>query len=76
MASRVMHLAIAAEIMKQEPIKDINRFRLGVILPDAYNRNVQTVNNSHLKYTTADGAKKDIQIKLVQKDLRRSVKNR
>ena len=58
MASRVMHLAIAAEIAKQIHIKDINRFRLGVILPDAYNRDVQTANNSHLKYTTADGTKK------------------
>ena len=58
MASRVMHLAIAAEIAKQIPIKDINRFRLGVILPDAYNRNIKTANNSHLKYTTADGTKK------------------
>lgn len=53
-----MHLAIAAEIAKQIPIKDINRFRLGVILPDAYNRNIKTANNSHLKYTTADGTKK------------------
>lgn len=58
MASRVMHLAIAAEIIKQVPIKDVNRFRLGIILPDAYNHNVQTANNSHLKYTTANGTKK------------------
>ena len=34
MASRVMHLAIAKEIMKQVQINDIDRFRLGVVLPD------------------------------------------
>lgn len=75
MASRVMHLAIAAEIMKHVPIKDINRFRLGVILPDAYNRNVQTANNSHLKYTTANGTKKTYKLDWFRKTYSEQLKN-
>ena len=35
MASRLMHLAVADEILKKENIEDIGRFRLGCILPDA-----------------------------------------
>ena len=75
MASRVMHLAVAAEIMKQVTIKDINRFRLGIILPDAYNRNVQTANNSHLKYTTADGTKKTYKLDWFRKTYSEQLKN-
>ena len=58
MASRVMHLAIANEIMKQVQINDIDRFRLGIILPDAYKHNIQSATDSHLKYTTENGTKK------------------
>lgn len=58
MASRVMHLAIANEIMKQAQIEDVERFRLGIILPDAYKHNIQSATDSHLKYTTEDGTKK------------------
>ena len=58
MASRVMHLAIANEIMKQVHIEDVERFRLGIILPDAYKHNIQSATDSHLKYTTEDGTKK------------------
>lgn len=58
MASRVMHLAIANEIMKLVQIEDKDRFRLGVVLPDAYKHNIQSTTDSHLKYTTEDGTKK------------------
>lgn len=58
MASRVIHMAIANEIMKQINVKDVERFRLGTILPDAYMHNIQSATDSHLKYTTADGTKK------------------
>ena len=58
MASRVMHLAIANEIMKHVQINDIDRFRLGVVLPDAYKHNIQSATDSHLKYTTEEGTKK------------------
>lgn len=75
MASRVMHHAIAAEIIKQIPIKDVNRFRLGIILPDAYNRNVQTSNNSHLKYTTTDGTKKTYKLDWFRKTYAKQLKN-
>lgn len=39
MASRMLHLAVLEELMKKIPIKikDKNRFRLGCVLPDAYN---------------------------------------
>lgn len=48
MASRIMHLAIAGEIAKKIDIQDINRFRLGIILPDAYSAGINTA-ISHLK---------------------------
>lgn len=35
MASRIVHIAIANEIMKLRPIKDRERFLLGSVLPDA-----------------------------------------
>lgn len=35
MASRIMHLAIAEQITKEIRINDINRFRIGCVLPDA-----------------------------------------
>ena len=35
MASRIIHLAVAEEIIKRENIDDVSRFRLGSILPDA-----------------------------------------
>lgn len=74
MASRVMHLAIAEEIMKQVSINDVNRFRLGIILPDAYNRNIQTANNSHLKYTTANGTKKTYKLDWFRKTYAQQLK--
>lgn len=35
MASRIMHIAIAAQLENILPIKDKNRFFIGHILPDA-----------------------------------------
>lgn len=37
MASRIMHLAIADEIIKNIRIEDKNRFRIGTLFPDACN---------------------------------------
>lgn len=48
MASRIMHLAIANEIAKQISIQDMNRFRVGSMLPDAYAKGLSTA-ESHLK---------------------------
>lgn len=48
MASRIMHLAIANEIAKQISIQDMNRFRVGSMLPDAYAKGLSTA-KSHLK---------------------------
>lgn len=48
MASRIMHLAIANEIAKEIEIENMNRFRLGSILPDAYAKGLGTA-TSHLK---------------------------
>ncbi len=57
MASRVLHLAVLEEIMKQISIKDKNRFRLGCILPDAYDP-VVPKSDSHLKYYVCGKSKK------------------
>ncbi|MBR2411582.1 MAG: hypothetical protein IKB08_07655 [Clostridia bacterium] len=38
MASRIMHLTIADEIIKHTDIEDKNRFRTGSLFPDACNR--------------------------------------
>ena len=48
MASRIMHLAIANEIAKQNSIRDFERFQVGSILPDAYANGISTA-ESHLK---------------------------
>lgn len=75
MASRVMHLAIANEIMKQVHIKDFERFRLGIVLPDAYNNNIQSTTNSHLKYTTVDNTKKTYKLAWFRKTYAKQLKN-
>lgn len=58
MASRVLHLAVANEIMKQISVNDKNRFRLGVILPDACNLPSGPKNESHLKVVVGENNKK------------------
>lgn len=75
MASRVMHLAIANEICKEIQINDIERFRLGVILPDAYNHNVQSANDSHLKYTLENGTKKTYKLEWFRKTYSEKLKS-
>lgn len=57
MASRVLHLAVLEELMKEIPIKDRNRFRIGCILPDAYNLKVPKM-DSHLKIFVCGKSKK------------------
>lgn len=57
MASRILHLAVAEKIMKQIPVNDKNRFRLGCILPDAYNPEVPK-SDSHLKVFVCGNSKK------------------
>ena len=49
MASRMMHLAVSAELEKQLPIKDKNRFRIGHILPDAIPADKSGHRASHFK---------------------------
>ena len=75
MASRVMHLAVANEIMKQVDIKDIERFRLGIIMPDAYKHNIQSATDSHLKYTTEDGTKKTYKLTWFRETYKEQLKN-
>lgn len=53
MASRIVHMAIANEIMKKREVNDSNRFLLGSILPDAV-----VSGNSHRKIITPDGNRK------------------
>lgn len=57
MASRILHLAVAKEMMKKTDISDKNRFYLGCILPDAYNPQVSKA-NSHMKMFVCGNSKK------------------
>lgn len=57
MASRILHLAVAQEIINRIQINDKNRFRLGLILPDAYNAEVSKA-DSHLKISVCGNSKK------------------
>ena len=75
MASRVMHLAIAGEIMKQVSVRDAARFRLGSVLPDAYKHSIQAATDSHLKYSFADGTKKTYKLTWFRKTYARQMQN-
>ena len=57
MASRILHLAVLEEMMKQVKVSDKNRFRLGCIMPDAYNPAVSKA-DSHLKIFVCGKSKK------------------
>ncbi len=57
MASRVLHLAVLEELMKDMTIKDRNRLCLGCILPDAYSPNVPK-SDSHFKIFVCGKSKK------------------
>lgn len=57
MASRILHLAVLEEMMKNITVSDKNRFRLGCILPDAYNPAVPKA-DSHLKISVCGKSKK------------------
>lgn len=57
MASRILHLAVLEELMKEIPIHDKNRFRFGCVLPDAYNPTVPK-SDSHLKILICGKSKK------------------
>lgn len=49
MASRLMHLAISREMLRQRRLRDFDRFFLGSILPDACGPGVKA-DQSHLKF--------------------------
>lgn len=57
MASTMMHLAVGARMQKQFDIPDEDRFRLGVILPDARCKKHEFQYNSHFKTVDEDGKK-------------------
>lgn len=57
MASRVLHLAVAEIIINEILIKDKNRFRLGSMLPDAYNQD-SSKTHSHLQIFVCGNSKK------------------
>lgn len=56
MASRIMHLAIANSIADKVEMKDMERFRLGIVLPDAYSANTNKA-VSHFKSKICNGTK-------------------
>lgn len=49
MASRIMHLAIGKLLEEQIDLKDVERFRIGQILPDAIEHNTNVPYNSHFR---------------------------
>lgn len=53
MASSMIHLAITTELIRQHEFKDVDRLRLGSILPDAAKRG-----NGHLKVSVCGNNKK------------------
>ena len=57
MASRMLHLAVAEELLKMFVVTDRNRFRAGCILPDACNFATQK-SKSHLKIIVDNNSKK------------------
>lgn len=61
MASRSMHLALAYNIARKIEIEDFERFKLGMILPDAYAAGLSTA-RSHLKTKICDGKKSTYQL--------------
>lgn len=52
-----MHLAVAQCLLKNHSIPDENRFRIGVILPDAYSEPIGTA-NSHFRMMFCNGKRK------------------
>ncbi len=56
MASRIIHLAITHQLAEKIKVKDINRLKLGSIMPDAYAEN-RTTHDSHLKIALSDVGK-------------------
>ena len=57
MASRIMHLAICKQLEKYIEVKDIDRFRLGQILPDAVISNQEVPFNSHYRKSVCNNSK-------------------
>lgn len=57
MASRIIHLAITDKLMQKHSFKNINRLKLGTILPDAAAPG-HTTEDSHLKIKICGGTKK------------------
>lgn len=57
MASRILHLAVAEKIIEGITISNQNRFRLGVILPDAHSDSAPKA-DSHLEIRICEGTKK------------------
>lgn len=59
MASRLMHLAVSQRLEKVLPIKNVNDFRVGQILPDAVLSADKTEVNSHF-IKVFDGGKRKV----------------
>jgi protein-tyrosine phosphatase len=60
MASRIIHLAICKQLEKVLEVKDVNRLRVGHVLPDAIIRGDKAHAASHYKLTVCEGKKKII----------------
>lgn len=60
MASRIIHLAICKQLEDVIEVKDVNRLRIGHVLPDAIIRGHEAHATSHYKITVCEEKKKMI----------------
>jgi hypothetical protein len=58
MASRIIHLAICKQLEEVLEVKDVNRLRIGNVLPDAIIIGQEAHAASHYKLTVCEGKKK------------------
>ncbi|MGH4123787.1 MAG: hypothetical protein ACREV6_12745 [Clostridium sp.] len=58
MASRIIHLAICKQLEEFIDVSDVNRLRIGNVLPDAIIRGQKAHATSHYKLTVCEGKKK------------------
>lgn len=74
MASRILHLAVAQKIIEQVHIKDINCFKIGVLLPDAYGVDMSKA-DSHFKILLCGGSKKTYDLSEFKIKFDKEIKN-
>ncbi|HIS26709.1 MAG TPA: hypothetical protein IAA57_07385 [Candidatus Pullilachnospira intestinigallinarum] len=75
MASRLMHLAISREMLRQRHLGDFDRFFLGSILPDACGPGVKS-DESHLKFRLKNGSQTSYRLSAFRAAFSRELKQK